>query len=194
MALITEQATLTSADTFTETTINNRYTPLVQEFNGNIDNANLKSAAAIASTKVADTALVSGNTVSPGEQSISRPTRLGARVQFKEAELGGWSFDEDDTQAIDLTGVTTFALTVGKGLYTITSTGAAGLATITGGQEGDVVYLASIDTDVSITNTDALTVDTIVLRDSTTWSGVAGGMFIRLRYSAIFGTGKWYEI
>lgn len=191
MALITEQPSLTSADTFTETTINNRYTPLVQEFNGNIDNTNIKGSAAISTTKIADTALVSGNTVSPGEQSISRPTRLGARVQFKEAELGGWSFDEDDTQAVVLTGVTTFALTVGKSFYTLTSVGAASLITITGGQEGDVVYLGSADTDVSITDTSAATADSI-RTNGLVIAGTAGGTIIRLRYSAVFGTGKWY--
>lgn len=197
MAQITDHGAITSATTFDETVINNRYVAFVDEFNGNIDNENIKSGAAIVPSKIADTAMVLGNTVAPGEQSLSRPTRLAARVQYKEAELGGWSFDEDDTQAVSINGATTFALTAGKGLYLVSIVGAETLTTITGGSEGDVIYILwqADDNTLTVTHTAAQTADTISLRGraNETWT-VAGGKFItRFRYSAVGGTGKWYE-
>ena len=197
MPLITEPADYTANDTFDEDLLNALKNPVYDLVNGALDSANLAAAAGILPTQILDGGLQSENINSPGEQAMKRPTRLGARVQFKEAELGGWSFDEDDTQAVSINGATTFALTAGKGLYTVAIVGAETLTTITGGQEGDVIYLlwTAADNSLTVTHTAAQTADTFSLRGraNETWT-VAGGMFItRFRFSAVGGTGKWYE-
>lgn len=199
MGLITQLPNVTSATVFNEDVINDRYDPIVEEFNGNITNTNINSAAAISASKIADSAAVLGNTVAPGEQTFLRSTKLsgGTGIQYKEADLNGWSFDEDDTQAININGVTTFALTVGKGMYLVSITGAETLTTITGGAEGMVIYLLwqATDNSLTVTHTAAQTADTLSLRGraNETWT-TAGGMFItRFRFSAVGGTGKWYE-
>ena len=198
MGLVTKPSDYTSATTATHTTLNTLKNTIYDEFNGNVDNDNVKSGAAITSSKIADTAAVLGNTVSPGEQTMTRPTKVSGRVQFKEADLSGWSFDEDDTESITINGATTFALVAGKGCYKVSITGAETLTTITGGQEGDVIYIVWMATDntLTVTHTAATTTNTLSLRGraNETWT-VAGGVFItRFRFSAIDGgSGKWFE-
>jgi len=197
MGLVTKPADYSTTTALLYSIFNTLKNTIFDEFNGNIDDANIKSGAAIVPAKIADTSWVLGNTVSPGEQTATRPTKVSGRVQFKEADLAGWSFDEDDTQAISINGATTFALTAGKGLYLVSIVGAETLTTITGGQEGDVIYIQwqASDNSLTVTHTAAQTVDTLSLRGraNETWT-VAGGVFItRFRYSATGGTGKWYE-
>lgn len=199
MPLITEPDDITSATTVADfiTFVNAIKNAIYELVNGEIDDDNVAAGADILPSKIADGAMVLENTVVVGQQELKKPTRLGARQQFKEAELGGWSFDEDDTQAVSINGATTFALTAGKGLYQVSIVGAETLTTITGGQEGDVIYLLweAADNTLTVTHTAAQTADTLSLRGraNETWT-VAGGKFVtRFRYSAVGGTGKWYE-
>lgn len=199
MALVTEPADYVAGDTLNETLLNGLKNPIYDEFNGNIDNANIKAGAAIVSSKVADTAVVQGNTVGPGTQTITRPTTVSGGP-FYETAQGGWSFysDASNQQAISLNGATTFALTAAKGLYLVSIVGAETLTTITGGAEGDVIYILwqADDNTLTVTHTAAQTADTLSLRGraNETWT-VAGGKFVaRFRYSAVGGTGKWYEM
>ena len=119
MGLVTKPADYSTTTALLYSIFNTLKNTIYDEFNGNIDDANIKSGSAIVPAKIADTAWVLGNTVSPGEQTATRPTKVSGRVQFKEADLSGWSFDEDDTQTITINGATTFALTVGKGCYKV---------------------------------------------------------------------------
>lgn len=199
MPLISKPADIDSSTTVANliTFINNVKNLVMDLVNGDLDDDNIAEGADIQADKIADGAMVLENTVVVGQQELKKPTRLGARQQFKEAELGGWSFDEDDTEAVSLNGATTFALTAGKGMYAISIVGAETLTTITGGQEGDVIYLLweAADNTLTVTHTAAQTADTIALRGraNETWT-VAGGKFVtRLRFSAVGGTGKWYE-
>lgn len=200
MALIAKPANYTNDDASIVDKLNTLKNTIYDEFGvtgstGNIDDANIKSGAAITPSKIADTAIVGGNTVSPGEQSLGRPTRLSARTQYKEAELGGWSWDEDDTQTVDINGVTTFALTAGKGAYIITTTGAETLTTITGGQEGDVIYIMSADTELTVTHTLTSTVSSIHLSSNANWVVNTDGIFvIKLRCSAWAGNLEWFQV
>jgi hypothetical protein len=171
---------------------------IYDEFNGNIDDANIKSGAAITPSKVADTAVVISNTVAPGTQTITRPTTVSAGP-FYEAAQGGFTADlstAGNIQANALVGAAqTIAIASGKGVYTFTAGAAASLATITGGGEGDVIYLVTADTDVTLTHNAAATVDTLWFRGGASMVGVAGGLILRMRYSAVpSGTGKWYEV
>lgn len=197
MGLVTKPPDYTPTTAMNETTFNALKNPVYDVVNGSLDDANIAAGAAIQASKIQGTALVLSNTP-VGEQQLAKPTRLNARVQFKEAELGGWSFDEDDLQAISINGATTFALTVGKGVYQVSVVGAETLNTITGGQEGDVIYLHWMATDatLTVTHTAATTADTLSLRGraTETWT-TAGGVFVtRFRFSAALGgTGKWYE-
>lgn len=74
MAIISKPADYSSVTAAVWSILNTLKNTIYDEFNGNIDNANIKSAAAIAPSKIADTAVVCGNTVAPGTQTITRPT------------------------------------------------------------------------------------------------------------------------
>src|SRR3990167_4350650 len=156
--------------------------------NGDIHNDNIASDAAIVATKIADTAIVGTNTVSAGEQEISRPTSVSGNAPFRENEGGGWSFDNraGDTQSATLAGgVTALALTASKGVVVLGAATAQALTTLTGGTEGRIVYVITSDTDVTITHTATNTADTIWLRGLASLVGTTGGVVVRLRYSTL---------
>jgi len=198
MALVTEPADYVPGDTVNETLLNGLKNPIYDEFNGNIDDANIKSGAAISTSKVADTAVVQGNTVGPGTQTITRPTTVSGGP-FYESAQGGFSayLDSSNVQTVDVAGVATFALTAGKGVYNVSSSGAAGnVTTITGGTEGDVIYIISTDTtNCTFVHDGAATANTLWLRGLATVTPTAGGIILRLRYTSLIGAAaKWYEV
>lgn len=195
MALVSKPSDYSSATAALWSILNTLKNTIYDEFNGNIDDANIKSGAAITPSKVADTAVVIANTVAPGTQTITRPTTVSGGP-FYETAQGGFTFDASagNIQTNDINGATTFALTAGKGVYRITTTGAETLTTITGGTEGDVIYLISDDTDLTITHTVALTANTFWLRGVANYVvNTSGACVIRLRYTEYLGTGKWFE-
>lgn len=199
MALITNPDDYDSTTAALWSTLNTLKNTIYNEFNGNIDDANIKTGAAIAPAKVADTAVVIANTVAPGTQTITRPTTVSGGP-FYETAQGGFSFDSSagNQEAITLNGASTFALVAGKGLYLVSITGAETLTTITGGAEGDVIYLLweASDNSLTVTHTAAQTADTLSLRGraNETWTTAGGKFVVRFRYSTVGGTGKWYEI
>lgn len=194
MPPIAKPADYTTASELNHTTFNALKNPVYDLVNGDLDDQNIAAGAGIQPSKIANTAYTLGGS---SEQALTCPTRLQARTQFKEAELAGWSFDEDDTEAININGVTTFALVAGKGVYLVSITGVETLTTITGGQEGDVIYILwqATDASLTVTHTAAQDVNTLSLRGraTETWTTVGGKFITRFRFSAIGGTGKWYE-
>lgn len=66
MATITLPTTFVDGTVPTAAQFNGDFTTIVNEFNGNIDNANIKSGAAIATTKIAGTAMALA-----GEQTVT---------------------------------------------------------------------------------------------------------------------------
>jgi len=204
MGLVTAQPTLTSADVFTETTINDRYVAFVAEFNGNIDNANIKSGAAITPAKIADTALVAGNTVSPGTQTVSRPTT------FTAATL---SLDTTSKATVTVgAGATTAVITAGTNyvlLNHVSSGAAANLTTLTGGTVGLIVKINLKSTtgganQISLTAAAAtsLIANVIRLKQGVTYAANAGGGATQWQPGPLLvygdptdvGVNQWWEV
>lgn len=87
MGLLTKPADFT-ATTLSVSDLNAVKNRVYDEFGttangqGNITDVNVATAAAIDKTKIADTAVVCGNTVAPGTQTITRPTVFTGGLTF----------------------------------------------------------------------------------------------------------------
>lgn len=128
MGLVTNPPDFADATSLAAASLNTWKNSLMTEFNGNIDNANIKSAAAIARTKVADTALVAGNTISAGTQTCSRPTAFVGGLTTSEgsgltsATIGGTIF-VSTTAVGNVGGGTDTLITYDLAASTLTITG-----------------------------------------------------------------------
>jgi len=137
MGLITEPPDFVDGNDLLATELNTVKERIYDEFNGLIDDTNVKSGAAIGRTKVADTALVQSNSVGAGLQTVTRPTAPSA---------GAWRLDTTtaDRETINLDGVaTTFvvATTSRFKLLTRTDANSPTITTVTGGTAGLVITL-----------------------------------------------------
>lgn len=188
MALITEPADYTNDDTFDETLLNELKNPIYNEFNGNIDNANVKTGAAIEPAKIADTALVQTNTVAPGTQTVSRPTEFTA---------GALCIDTSSSNRTAATAISSGALTLAIvdankqfQVYTFGSAAASAvIATITGGTVDKLYTFHITNTDnpeqVTFTHTAAHASNNIKMKDIT--SRVCNALTNRIMGTFLYG-------
>ena len=206
MATIVKPAAFTAA-TLTPAQLNAVVDTIYDEFGtttngqGNITDVNIAVSAAVQRTKVADTALVAGNTVGAGTQTVTRPTEFTA---------GSLRLDTSTNNRIAVTLIADGAATIALATpgvtwqvfnYANTSAANASIATITGGIV-DQVYIFDINnadaaqTPIFVHNS-AATVNTLKMKlgvsktfTAATWQRVT------MVYGdpANQGVNSWYEI
>lgn len=191
MALITEPPDKATGDNVAASDYNTLKERIYDEFNGNIDNANVKTAANIAATKIANVAAVLGG---GAEQAMVNPFNQSLpRLETAAANHGTLTGAPSATRAI----------VAGKLFQTTDTTDLITL--LTGGTEDQIIIIKKIHA-VTITHTAADTLNSIHLKtlDATTTpsnhsgSGTAANpMLIKLIYTTLGGTFanlQWVEI
>ncbi len=171
MALLTKPADFTAAVPSVSAlndAINRLYTELGYtsasggDDQGDLTDVNIAAAAAVQRTKIADTAVVCGNTVDAGTQTVTRPTVFSGGVTF-----GGSGSTVGVGESIDLTSANYATIAVSDGATTVAiaaptkrfhlltyADGAASdasITTITGGTSGRVYTFAILNADVNNT-------------------------------------------
>lgn len=205
MGLITVEPVLIPADNFNEDTINDRYQPVVAEINGNLDNANIKTGAAIGAAKIADTAAVLGNTVDPGTQTFTRPTEFtGGALRQDTSTSNRSSF----TPGAEITGGGTLALSdATKAVQNVVFTAALitqanVIGKISGGVVDQVYHLWANNQDatfgVTFNHTQADATDNIKFKLKTNFAmGTNQSWYLgTFLYGDMNGSGfnQWWEI
>ena len=173
MATIVKPAAFTAA-TLTPAQLNAVVDTIYDEFGtttngqGNITDVNIAVSAAIQRTKVADTALVAGNTVGAGTQTVTRPTEFtGGALRIDT------STNNRTAATLIADGATTIVATAGKQwqmFYYANPSAATTITTMTGGVV-DQVYILDIDNQdaadaVTLTHQEADTVNTFKFKDA----------------------------
>lgn len=200
MGLIANPPDFVDSNSLAAADLNTWKNSLINEFNGNIDDTNLKANAAIARTKVADTALVSGNTISAGNQNISRPTTWTAGAERIDPA------DRSASVTVIPDGAVTIALVdAGKRIqrysYANTSALMASIATITGGNVGQIYMFIIDNQDASqapiFVHTDADGTDNIKTKTGSnrTFTPTLISTFVAV-YGDLNGSGfnQWWEL
>lgn len=169
---------------------------------GSIANANIATSAAIQKSKVADTAVVCGDTVDVGTQTITRDTMFAANALM---------LDVARTTKTIAAGATTFAVTANAFVHHLThnSGGAsAAITTITGGVAGQIIKVVLHSTTTAGSNTISLSnalatsraADVIKLTDTySTSAGTGADTYLNgplLWYGDLTGAGvnQWWEM
>lgn len=157
MALIAKPAAFT-ATTLTPAALNTLVDTIYDEFGtttngqGNITDANIAAAASIGRTKVGDVALVAGNTIGAGTQTVTRPTEFsGGSLRIDT------SASNRSTDAVS-SGATTVALSdADKAIQLLTFASGvtvnADLTTITGANVDQVYHFFCTNSDSAQTVT-----------------------------------------
>jgi hypothetical protein len=88
MGSITKTKTWVDNDNVTYTDLNGNFDTIYNEFNGNIDDANIKSGAAIAASKLDTVVLTTTNTKTVSNKTLTKPT-LNGSVQALTTDTDG---------------------------------------------------------------------------------------------------------
>lgn len=166
---------------------------------GALDWESLSATANLRRSQTVDTAVVCGNTVETGAQTITRPTTVSGGEDFLQSARSGWGPDMSAGNVQDeaiVGAAQAIALDAGKGVYNIDAGAAASLSTITGGSDGEVVYLVTNNVNVTINHTATDTANTIWLRGLANLVGTVGGVIVKLRFLTPPGNvnGRWFEV